>query len=115
MNQDINNQIGSRLKDMRLQKNMTQAELAERADLSVNMISSIETAGRKISVETLMKLAGGLEVEPEYFLTTYNRRNKYSYLAEKEMRIEENRMFYQSIIDQLIEHENRLVDDFNKN
>ena len=39
--------IGLRVKESRLQKRMSQAELAERTDLSVSFISHIETENKR--------------------------------------------------------------------
>ena len=55
--------LGKRLKYLRRLKNLTQAQLAERVGLSVNYISQIETGVANPKVETLFRLAQGLDVE----------------------------------------------------
>ena len=49
--------IGEKIKEIRCQKHMTQAELAERADISDNYISRVERGVKKASLGTLIKIA----------------------------------------------------------
>lgn len=60
--------VGKRIRELRIQKGMTQAELAEKARLSLPVISRIETARTKIWLETFTKLAEALEVSPNDIL-----------------------------------------------
>ncbi len=53
-------QIGSKLKELRIEKNMKQKELAEAAGVSVFTISSIEN-GKTISLLTVIQLLRALE------------------------------------------------------
>lgn len=55
--------LGKRVKYLRRIKNLTQAQLAELTNLSVNYISEIETGIASPTFETLWKLATALEVE----------------------------------------------------
>mgnify|MGYP001583642306 CR=1 FL=1 len=59
----LQQQIGSRIKELRQLKGYTQAELAELADLSANYIGYIERSQRTISLQTLERLAHTLGVE----------------------------------------------------
>jgi len=52
--------IGLRIKEARLQKLMSQAELAERIDMSVSYISHIETAKKHASMDSLVRIANAL-------------------------------------------------------
>jgi len=49
--------IGKRIKEIRCQNHMTQAELAEKADISDNYISRIERGVKKASLGALIKIA----------------------------------------------------------
>ncbi|NLO40914.1 MAG: helix-turn-helix transcriptional regulator [Ruminiclostridium sp.] len=60
--------IGLRVKEARLQKQMSQAVLAERIDMSVTYISHIETARKKASLETLVRIANVLDVTVDHML-----------------------------------------------
>ena len=60
-------QVGSRIRQARLAKGMTQEQLAEKVGLSNEWISQLEK-GKKLPLETLMKFASVLERDPNYFL-----------------------------------------------
>jgi DNA-binding XRE family transcriptional regulator len=55
--------IGKRVKYLRRLRNLTQSELAEKADLSVNYISQIETGVASPTIKTLLVVAQALDVE----------------------------------------------------
>lgn len=59
-NDAILRQIGSKLKDLRIEKNMKQKELADTAGVSVFTISSIEN-GKTTSLLTVIQLLRALE------------------------------------------------------
>jgi len=59
-NNDIIRQIGSKLKELRIERNMKQAELANASGVSVFTISSIEN-GNTTSLLTLVQLLRALE------------------------------------------------------
>ena len=52
--------LGERVKYLRRLKNLTQAQLAEKVDLSVNYISQIETGVAAPTLKTLFALAQAL-------------------------------------------------------
>lgn len=54
--------VGKRVKEVRKQKGISQEELVERADLSAQYISQIETGRKKGSLPTYNKLAKALDV-----------------------------------------------------
>jgi transcriptional regulator with XRE-family HTH domain len=60
---EANLYLGKRVKYLRRLKNLTQAQLAEKIDLSVNYVSQIETGIASPSFKTLLLLAQGLDVE----------------------------------------------------
>lgn len=60
--------IGRRVKEARRQKQISQAELAERIDTSVSYISHIETGKKKASLESLVRIANVLESTVDYML-----------------------------------------------
>ena len=55
--------LGENIKYLRLRKRLTQAVLAEKADISVIFLSSIERGTKYPKAETVAKLAKILEVE----------------------------------------------------
>lgn len=60
--------IGIRIAALRRERRWTQAQLAERSDLSNNYLSNIENNHSIPSLETLMKICLALEVTPDQLL-----------------------------------------------
>jgi transcriptional regulator with XRE-family HTH domain len=60
--------IGARVKKRRIELNLTQEKLAEKAELTETHIGAIERATSKCSIETLVKLAQILELNVDYLL-----------------------------------------------
>jgi len=56
-NVSINEQLGKRIRELRRERDLTQAELAERCNLSNNFIALLERGKNAPSVETLETLA----------------------------------------------------------
>lgn len=60
--------FGARLKELRLEKNLTQQELAEKINLSTNFIGMVERGERNTSVDKIFKLSKALNVSlAEFF------------------------------------------------
>ena len=62
---DIKHTIAKNIKSLRLKQNISQAELAYRANLHCNYICRIENAKCNVSIETLVRLSKALSVEIE--------------------------------------------------
>ena len=56
--------FGKRLKILRLDKELTQLELAEILDMSPNFIGMIERGERNTTVENVFKIARALGIKP---------------------------------------------------
>ncbi|HEV2329296.1 MAG TPA: helix-turn-helix transcriptional regulator [Verrucomicrobiae bacterium] len=54
--------VGENIRTMRRRARLTQEQLAEKTDLNTNYIGEIERAEKKITLETLEKIAKVLEV-----------------------------------------------------
>ncbi len=63
----LNMQIGTKLRNLRRQKNLTQEELAERTDLSKGYISQIESQHASPSMETFLNILEVLGTSPSDF------------------------------------------------
>lgn len=61
-------EIGERLKDLRTQKGLSQAELAKKLNLSKSTISMIEVGSRNPSYEVLEMIADFFNVDMAYLL-----------------------------------------------
>ena len=60
--------IGDRLKELRVQKFLTQRELAQAASLSPTTIFKIENNQVEPHISTMRKLAEALEIDPKELL-----------------------------------------------
>jgi transcriptional regulator with XRE-family HTH domain len=56
--------FGSRLRQLRLERGLTQEQLAEGADVHPTFISNIERGYSAPTLDTLVRLAGALGVRP---------------------------------------------------
>lgn len=60
--------LGERVRTCRHRMKLTQAELAERMDVSHSFVGHMERGTRAISLETFVTLCNVLEVSPTYLL-----------------------------------------------
>jgi len=56
--------FSANIKRHRQSRNLSQADLAEKLDISVNFLCNIENGNRWISPQTLVKFASALNIEP---------------------------------------------------
>ena len=61
--------FGSHIRELRLQQNMTQESLAEKAKLHPTYIGGIERGERNIGFDNIIKLAAALNMTPEQLFT----------------------------------------------
>lgn len=61
-------ETGKRIRNFRIQNHMTQAQFAERLDVSTNFISEIETGKKSVSLETLHRLHQQFHLSADYLL-----------------------------------------------
>lgn len=59
--------LGSRIRELRKAKNMTQFELAEKIGLSTNFIGMVERGERNTTVDKIFKLAKAFNITMEEF------------------------------------------------
>ena len=57
--------LGKRIKELRIQKRLTQEQLAEMVDMGERNLSKIECGINFISADTLEKISRALEVSPK--------------------------------------------------
>lgn len=84
---DLNKKCGTRLKEMRKAKGLTQRELAESIPCTEQYISSLENAKRPICELMACELARVLNVRPEYLLCIDDYKEeteRYRSLSEKD-------------------------------
>ena len=68
--------IGRRIKTARLEKKLTQEELADKINVSVAFMSRVERGSSKINLKSLIQIAEVLNVSPGFLLTGSNIRSK---------------------------------------
>ncbi len=57
--------FGKNLKSLRLERDLTQLELAEILDMSPNFVGMIERGERNTTVENIYKISRALNIKPE--------------------------------------------------
>ncbi len=82
----IKQELGKKIKHIRLEKGYTQDKLSEMVDISQKALSSIELGENFVTAETLDKLLNALEITSEDLFAT----NKFKDSAELIRRINEN-------------------------
>ena len=63
----IQNELGRKLKALRIDKGLTQEQLAFEVDISREHLSNIELGKHPVNIKTLYKLAQFFEVDMKYF------------------------------------------------
>lgn len=66
---DVKNKIGKRLKEVREEKGMTQADVAKAADLSTNFYARLERDEENVSIENFEKIIKALKVKSSDILS----------------------------------------------
>lgn len=61
--------LGARVREQRLKKKLTQEKLAEMCNVSSSYIGIIERGNKKLSVETLVKIANALDISTDFLLS----------------------------------------------
>ena len=75
--------IGFRISSKRKQLNITQEQLAEQMNVSIQMISNLERGNKAVKIDNLVKLCKILDVSTDYILTGNNTQMDASLLNSK--------------------------------
>lgn len=97
--EEVRNTLAKNIKKIRTQKGYSQAVLAEKADISLPFISSIEQSIKWPYPDTLAKIASALEVEVSYLFSTEESENQ-------------NREFSITMIKNLVEYQKKALNEF---
>ncbi|MFP3089183.1 helix-turn-helix domain-containing protein [Treponema sp. TIM-1] len=62
--QELRGILSLNIKKYRISRNLSQADLAEKLDISVNFLSNLENGNKWLSPLTLVKFASALNIEP---------------------------------------------------
>ncbi|HEL9642011.1 helix-turn-helix domain-containing protein [Streptococcus suis] len=74
--------IGTRVRQIRKEKNLSQQLLSEKAEVGIDYISNLETKGSNIKVDTLEKIISALEIEVSDFFQVVDSTTNYNVLNE---------------------------------
>lgn len=67
--------MGEKLRTLRIEKNLTQKQVADRIGLAISAVSSYESGSRYPTYDTLIKLARMFHVSTDYLLGIADKRN----------------------------------------
>ncbi len=76
-------EIGLRIHSRRRELGLTQEQLAELMDVSIQMISNLELGKKAIRPENLARLCGVLDVSADYILRGIRSETEFSRLTAK--------------------------------
>ena len=93
--------IGYRISARRKQLNLTQEQIAEKMDVSIQMISNLERGNKAIKIENLIKLSTILKVSTDYILTGNHTDSDLDNISKKLSQLSENDL---KMIEMLIEY-----------
>lgn len=80
--------MGEKLKSLRLEKKLTQKQVADRIGLAISAVSSYESGSRYPSYDVLVRLAHIFHVSTDYLLGMTDKRNiDVTGLADDEIEI----------------------------
>lgn len=76
-------QMGKRIYGRRKQLGLTQEELAERADLTCQTISTAETGRKALRPENIIRICAALNISTDYLLLGETSNTDYSHISQK--------------------------------
>ena len=81
--EDLLDQIGSRILSRRKQLRMTQEELAEKAGITSQTVSSAELGKKALHPENIIRLCSALDISTDYLLLGEINENDHSILLSR--------------------------------
>ena len=76
-------EIGKRIQGRRKQMGLTQEQLADKMDVSIQMVSNLERGNKAIRIENLIKLSQILNISTDYILTGKETTDDMQTLTEQ--------------------------------
>ncbi len=105
-NKNINEVLGSRIKNLRKIKKITREQLAEKIDVSTRFFADVEAGKVGVSLNTLKKLCLALDTTSDYLLGI----SEYSDAQQRYIEIDNK---IKKINIEQIENLNKIIDAFN--
>ncbi len=82
-NNQLQIQMGKRVSARRKALALTQEQLAEKMNVSIQMISNLELGKKAIRPENIVKLCSVLDISADYLLTGNNTNDQISEICDK--------------------------------
>lgn len=76
-------EIGRRIQSRRKQQGLTQEQLADRMNVSIQMISNLERGNKAIRIDNLINLSQILDVSTDYILTGKETQDDFHALTAR--------------------------------
>lgn len=76
-------EIGKRIQARRKQQGLTQEQLADRMNVSIQMVSNLERGNKAIKIDNLVNLSRILDVSTDYILTGKETQGDFRALTER--------------------------------
>lgn len=86
MSKNINDPLSQRIKELRLEKNWTQQQLAQKANLAKPLISMLETGERHPSDDVLKKLCKAFDINENDILNEDVKKKAIQEIEKAETR-----------------------------
>ncbi len=100
-------EVANRIRELRISKNMTQEQLADKIGFDVSYLGRIERGkSANIQISTLEKIISALDEDYSNFFSFGNTENRYTEIFHK-LSILENRDEILDIIEKIINLENK--------
>ncbi len=90
MEQEKLKDIGTRIYKRRKELNLTQEDLAESMNVSIQMISNLERGNKAIKIDNLLNLCEILKVSTDFILTGKHNNNDIEALMSKILKLSES-------------------------
>lgn len=90
MEQEKLKDIGTRIYKRRKELNLTQEDLAESMNVSIQMISNLERGNKAIKIDNLLNLCAILKVSTDFILTGKHNNNDIEALMSKILKLSES-------------------------
>lgn len=100
-------EIGKRIQLRRKQQGLTQEQLADRMNVSIQMISNLERGNKAIRIDNLINLSQILDVSTDYILTGKETQDDFHVLTARiEALSPANRKMIEMLVDYCISENN---------
>lgn len=91
------NDIGKIIKKLRLKKEMTLKDVAEKTGLSIGFLSQVERGKSSITLQSISKISDALDVSRSYFFDDKKEPEKVTKFHKQKLNFHNSNFVYQSL------------------